>query len=253
MGESNGAAGVQRERRNASIFFVWAMALPIVVMLAGVALAHFEIVAPFKGFLLYVVAGLVSLIHAALLLLMRAVLKKPQWSVVAAAALPFVLVLVSAFPGIGVPRINDISTDLDDPPPFSAVAKLPENDGRDMSFPPRFADEIRKGYASLKAFTPSGPELSRAALFDAALAAAQSHADWTIVNVNADGGVIEGTAESLLFRFRDDFVIRVSEKDGKTVLDMRSKSRDGKGDLGANAKRITAFFDLVRSNLASAS
>ena len=32
---------------------------------------------------------------------------------------------------------------------------------------------------------------------------------------------------------------------GGSVVQMRSKSRDGKGDFGINAKRIRRFFDRV--------
>ncbi len=57
---------------------------------------------------------------------------------------------------------------------------------------------------------------------------------------------IEGVDTSWLFRFKDDFVIEV-RPDGAdgSLVHMRSKSRDGKGDVGANAKRIRAFFARV--------
>jgi uncharacterized protein (DUF1499 family) len=32
----------------------------------------------------------------------------------------------------------------------------------------------------------------------------------------------------------------------QTVVDMRSKSRVGKGDLGANAARIMQYFEMVK-------
>lgn len=35
----------------------------------------------------------------------------------------------------------------------------------------------------------------------------------------------------------------------KSVVDMRSKSRIGKGDLGANAARITEYFAAVMAQL----
>jgi uncharacterized protein (DUF1499 family) len=44
------------------------------------------------------------------------------------------------------------------------------------------------------------------------------------------------------FRFVDDFVIRVSDQDGQARVDMRSKSREGLVDAGANANRIRAFL-----------
>jgi len=54
-------------------------------------------------------------------------------------------------------------------------------------------------------------------------------------------GVIEARATSKLFRFVDDVAIRVRPKEGGSVVDIRSKSRVGQGDMGANADRIRAI------------
>ena len=45
--------------------------------------------------------------------------------------------------------------------------------------------------------------------------------------------------------FVDDIVVRIRARDGGSVLDVRSKSRVGKGDVGANAARIRALRDAV--------
>ena len=59
---------------------------------------------------------------------------------------------------------------------------------------------------------------------------------------------LEATETSELFRFKDDFVVRIRPfQDGGSRIDVRSKSRDGKGDMGVNAKRIQAFFSRLRS------
>jgi uncharacterized protein (DUF1499 family) len=50
-------------------------------------------------------------------------------------------------------------------------------------------------------------------------------------------------ATSRVFGFEDDVVIRVrpAPAGSGSVIDVRSKSRDGKGDLGVNAERIRTF------------
>ncbi|TMA41924.1 MAG: DUF1499 domain-containing protein, partial [Deltaproteobacteria bacterium] len=55
-------------------------------------------------------------------------------------------------------------------------------------------------------------------------------------------GTIEAVATTRVFGFQDDIAIRV-RADGSAAsrVDVRSKSRDGKGDLGANAARIRAY------------
>ncbi len=60
---------------------------------------------------------------------------------------------------------------------------------------------------------------------------------------------IEATATSGTFRFVDDIVIRIQGPDGAdaahSMVDIRSKSRDGQSDLGANAARIRAFIEAL--------
>jgi uncharacterized protein (DUF1499 family) len=71
--------------------------------------------------------------------------------------------------------------------------------------------------------------------------------DWQITNNDQGKRKIEGIATSALFRFKDDFVIEVRDAGGgASLVEMRSKSRDGKGDLGVNYHRIRSFFTLVQ-------
>jgi uncharacterized protein (DUF1499 family) len=65
---------------------------------------------------------------------------------------------------------------------------------------------------------------------------------WTITAERSADRALEGFATSKVFRFKDDFVVEVREANGGSVVHMRSKSRDGKGDIGANAARVQAFF-----------
>jgi uncharacterized protein (DUF1499 family) len=53
-----------------------------------------------------------------------------------------------------------------------------------------------------------------------------------------------------VFNFRDDFVIRIRPQRSGTRVDMRSRSREGKTDLGVNAARIRAFLGELRQRLA---
>ena len=60
-------------------------------------------------------------------------------------------------------------------------------------------------------------------------------------------GYVEATHTSSTFRFVDDIVIRVTGPDGAdaahSMIDLRSRSRVGRSDLGANAARIRAFVE----------
>ncbi len=79
------------------------------------------------------------------------------------------------------------------------------------------------------------------AAFARALDAAKSFG-WEIVAADAASGRIEATATTPWFGFRDDVVIRVTPTSSGSRVDVRSLSRVGKGDLGANAKRIRAYL-----------
>jgi uncharacterized protein (DUF1499 family) len=65
---------------------------------------------------------------------------------------------------------------------------------------------------------------------------------WEIVAADVAAGRIEATATTPWFGFRDDIVVRVAPASAGSRIDVRSVSRVGKSDLGANAKRIRAFL-----------
>ena len=95
--------------------------------------------------------------------------------------------------------------------------------------------------------TPEYPELraQRFALpqdrvYAAALAAAQG-IGWEITAQSAEKGEILAVATTAVFRFKDDVALNVTREADGTIVNMRSHSRIGKGDLGANARRIRDF------------
>jgi uncharacterized protein (DUF1499 family) len=79
-------------------------------------------------------------------------------------------------------------------------------------------------------------------------AAANTMPGWLIVYVDPATRTIEGIETSYLFRFRDDFVIQVrpGPDANSSLVEMRSRSRDGTGDFGVNYKRIRAFFAMLK-------
>ncbi len=58
--------------------------------------------------------------------------------------------------------------------------------------------------------------------------------------------MIEAVATSPLMRFRDDVLIRLTRtSEVETRIDIRSASRLGKHDLGANARRVLALIEAI--------
>ncbi|MDP3542679.1 MAG: DUF1499 domain-containing protein [Elusimicrobiota bacterium] len=137
------------------------------------------------------------------------------------------------------PRINDITTTPDDPPSFRRAALLPENRGRDMTYAISNIGPQRKAYPDLKPLARAdAPE----AAYEAALAAARRMPRWSVLAADAAARVIEAVATTGALRFKDDVVIEVRPNGTGSAVHVRSKSRVGRSDFGANAERIRAYF-----------
>ena len=63
-----------------------------------------------------------------------------------------------------------------------------------------------------------------------------------IVAVDKDAGLVEATATTFWFGFKDDLVVRVQPTHTGSKIDVRSVSRVGQSDLGANGARIAKFL-----------
>ena len=138
-----------------------------------------------------------------------------------------------------LPPINDITTDTANPPSFAAGTGAPEFEGRDMSYPEEFGPQVREAYPDL---IPIVTDLAPDAAFAKAKATAEE-LGWEIVWASEEAGAFIALERTSLCRFVDDVVVRVRPESGGARLDLRSKSRDGRGDLGANAARIRRFTE----------
>ena len=149
--------------------------------------------------------------------------------------------------GRGLPSIHDITTDPDDPPQFSAVlprrtgtVSPPAYDGQDA------ADQQRRAYPDI---VPLDLSVAAEQALDEAAAVARQ-LGWEVVAVDRRRGVLEAIDTTFWFRFKDDVVVRVRAIGAsRSRLDVRSKSRVGRGDLGANARRIRMFTAALRARL----
>jgi len=214
------------------------------IAVAAVTGAHFGAVAPFVGFRAFLLGTLIALIGGILGAFgLRATRggaggRDRAWFAVIVGALALAGVLSGALPGRGLPRINDFTTDSADPPTFEYATRDPETRGRDYSYPAGFAEQQRTAYPDL---APIRLDLPPREAYEAARAAAEL-LGWNITLSDPARGVIEARDTSKLFRFVDDVAIRVRPgAGGGSIIDIRSKSRDGQGDMGINAKRIRTF------------
>jgi len=168
------------------------------------------------------------------------------WSALTAAVL-ILAVAVSQRPasGGGSP-IHDITTDVGNPPSFEAIVAIRADAG--ARNPPEYAGSEaatiqKKLYPGIVTLTVEKPT-------DEVFAAAEKVArdlGWEIVRADPDSGQIEATATTYWFRFKDDVVIRLTPRGTESYVDIRSKSRVGQGDMGANAGRIQAFLTMLKT------
>lgn len=145
-----------------------------------------------------------------------------------------------------LPAIHDITTDTANPPAFVAIARVRTAahnpvayDGAETAaLQRRYYPDIRTQVLAHDADT----------VFAAAMQALAT-LDWRIAEANAEQGRIEATVTSRWFGFKDDVVIRIAPSGATTVLDVRSKSRVGITDVGANAQHIRTFSAALNETL----
>ncbi|GBF58876.1 hypothetical protein PbB2_02565 [Candidatus Phycosocius bacilliformis] len=75
---------------------------------------------------------------------------------------------------------------------------------------------------------------------------AMTEKGWTIVTSDPASGRLEAEVESLWFGFKDDVVLMVAADGQGSAIDMRSVSRVGISDLGANAARIEDLLSALK-------
>ena len=145
-----------------------------------------------------------------------------------------------------VPPIHDISTDLTNPPKFVAIVALRADAPNPVEYAgEETAKQQREAYPEL---TTQKYSQSTDQLFDATESAVNS-LGWELVNADKSLGIIEATETTAWFGFKDDVVVRIRTTGEESFLDVRSKSRVGKSDLGKNAERIHTLIDAINSQL----
>ncbi|MHB0954340.1 MAG: DUF1499 domain-containing protein [Allorhizobium sp.] len=134
------------------------------------------------------------------------------------------------------PPINDVSTDIEDPPVFWFTVTPTD-------YPVQNAEPQRAAYPDVR---PLELSLSFDDAFAAALALAEDR-NWDVLSADPAEAQIEAIATSFLYGFEDEVAVRVMKTESGTRVDMRSRSRLGQIDRGANARRIEAFLSDLKA------
>ena len=245
-------AGTLAARLAAALAIVAWLGIPLAIAgrLAGLwsPLGALEI-----GFGILIVAALLALVSAlaGLWFGRRAQGDRPAFRRSMIAGIGALLILL--FPGYwinkarSVPPIHDISTDTADPPRFSAVlADRAAENAVPATYDPKVAALQKAAYPDIVPLLVAKPQ---GETFVKALAAAKAMG-WRIDAAEAETGRIEATDITRWIGFRDDISVRVSPADGgRSRVDVRSLSRQGRSDIGANAARIRAYLRRLRQEV----
>ncbi len=195
-----------------------------------------------QGLLLYAVSCLgaaVLLIFSLWLMMFRGYASwRSQIAMRSVLNLPGALLLLGMTLGGGdYPRIHDITTNPDNPPEFVTAAEQRGEGTNSLEIKVESLSLQRQAYPDLKTIVTNIP-------IDDAFEKAATTAEglgWEIYHRDANAGIIEAMDTTSIMAFKDDIVIRVRSNADGTLIDLRSVSRVGQGDIGANAERIRSF------------
>ncbi|HUU65859.1 MAG TPA: DUF1499 domain-containing protein [Methyloceanibacter sp.] len=154
------------------------------------------------------------------------------------------------FKAVLLPPLTDVQTTPADPLQFTVLVNERLRDANPLVNP-----DAEKSAMQAEAYGDIGPmylERSAPEVF-VLVNEAVGRLGWTVVVNETPGesgiGRIEATDRSMIMGFTDDVVVRVKGDDAHTLIDVRSASRYGMHDFGANADRIRALYGEVNAAL----
>lgn len=231
----------------AAIFTIFAF--PLAILAARFELIHFRF-----SFLIFVIAALIAFIICVLALfkLSKGVESdgKPLLIALVLTVVPLITLGINIVKAKQYPFIHDISTDIENIPAFEAAAAARKEGDHSTEHEGSQIIEMQvEGYPNIKPILVKTEPTD--VLSEVNTLIIEQGWEPLAVYSSAMPYRVEAVDTSLLFGFKDDVVIRIDlQPDGMTRIDMRSMSRQGQSDLGANANRIQNFLAKLEKKLA---
>lgn len=152
------------------------------------------------------------------------------------------------------PRLNDISTDVDDPPGLTRLAGLRSPDMNRIGVMTREDGQLQQ--EAYPEITGRRYSFTADRTLDGVVAAA-GQLGWAVVEnrgwqEDAQSATVEIVASSFILGFPSDMAVRVTDEGETSYVDVRSLSRYGMHDLGSNAYRISALLRTLDRIMAGA-
>jgi len=143
------------------------------------------------------------------------------------------------------PRINDITTDTARPPAMVVTLQMRKGAANPPAYPGESAAaQQRAAYPDIMPIVLTLPPAEAFKRVDRVAMAL----GWDVVARAPTDGRLEAVDTTDWFGLQDDIVVRVrAEGTTGSRIDIRSKSRLGESDFGANARRIREFTEQLRA------
>jgi len=151
---------------------------------------------------------------------------------------------------LSFPPINDVSTDVVEPPEFTEAKDERAAEANSVEYPGEsFAEIQRVAYPDLKSLVLPRPADDAYELVLQALSKLKYKTTLELppeTDDNNTPGFIELSDHTLILGLVDDVVIRIIEKDpSSSRIDVRSASRYGSNDFGRNAERVRGILKEI--------
>jgi uncharacterized protein (DUF1499 family) len=141
------------------------------------------------------------------------------------------------------PHLNDVTTDTADVPAMVVTRQLRHGALNPPTYPADGAALQRAAYPEIAPIVLAVPPEEAFKRVDRTAMAM----GWDIVARAPAEGRIEAVDTSPWFGLQDDIVVRIRPEGARgSRIDIRSKSRIGASDFGANARRVQAFIERVK-------
>ena len=150
------------------------------------------------------------------------------------------------------PRLNDVSTDTENPPAFVKIAALRPADANPITYrKDDFASIQKAGYPDLKTLAvPRSADDTFDVVLQALTKLKLKPVSEVVPSDAPNGaGLIEISDRTMVLGFRDDVVIRVAGNETAAKIDVRSSSRYGRSDFGRNAERVRGILREIVARL----
>src|SRR6188474_184074 len=238
--------------RRCAFFALAATVLSVLIVRSGI-LELVPALATFAGALVFAVIGMVLAFGAFIVVWKDGI--GGMGHAFGAIGIGLALIAYPAYLGYRatkLPMINDITTDALDPPRFDVLARLRPRGT--VEYAGLYAAELqRRAYPDIE---PLSVKASPRAAYDAAMAV-MVRRKWRVVvdrppQPPRRDGVIEAVARTAIMGFRDDVSLRVRPEDDGARIDVRSASRYGRHDFGANASRIRSLLEDIEERISTA-